>query len=57
MALPEMMRAIEIAQPGGPEVLRPATRPLPKPGPGEVLIKVAAAVTWEQKHGQLLHLK
>ena len=43
MALPEMMRAIEIAQPGGPEVLRPTTRPLPKPGPGEVLIKVAAA--------------
>ena len=43
MALPEMMRAIEIAQPGGPEVLRPAMRPLPTPGPGEVLIKVAAA--------------
>ena len=37
------MTAIEIAQPGGPEVLRPCLRPIPLPGPGEVLIKVAAA--------------
>ncbi|HNB29151.1 MAG TPA: NAD(P)H-quinone oxidoreductase [Alphaproteobacteria bacterium] len=37
------MRAIEIKQPGGPEVLVPTRRPLPKPGPDEVLIKVAAA--------------
>ncbi|OZI24690.1 NAD(P)H-quinone oxidoreductase [Bordetella genomosp. 7] len=37
------MRAIEISQPGGPEVLVPAERPMPEPGPGEVLIKVAAA--------------
>lgn len=43
MALPESMRAIEITQPGGPEVLRPTMRPVPQPGPGEVLIKVAAA--------------
>jgi putative PIG3 family NAD(P)H quinone oxidoreductase len=35
--------AIKIASPGGPEVLRPAERPMPRPGPGEVLIKVAAA--------------
>lgn len=41
--LPETMTAIEIARPGGPEVLRPATRPVPRPGPGEVLIRVAAA--------------
>ncbi len=41
--LPETMTAIEIAQPGGPEVLRPATRPRPQAGPGEVLIEVAAA--------------
>lgn len=34
---------IEIAAPGGPEVLKPASRPLPVPKPGEVLIKVAAA--------------
>jgi NADPH2:quinone reductase len=37
------MRAIEITQPGAPEVLRPTTRPTPEPGPGEVLIKVSAA--------------
>jgi len=37
------MRAIEISQPGGPEVLVPVERPVPQPGPGEVLIKVAAA--------------
>lgn len=43
MRLPAGMTVIEIAQPGGPEVLRPATRPRPDPGPGEVLIEVAAA--------------
>jgi len=37
------MRAIEISQPGGPEVLVPVERPRPEPGPGEVLIKVSAA--------------
>jgi putative PIG3 family NAD(P)H quinone oxidoreductase len=42
-ALPEVMTAIEIAQPGGPEVLRPARRPVPRPGKGEVLVAVAAA--------------
>ena len=40
---PTEMTAIEIAEPGGPEVLRPARRPVPKPGLGEVLIEVAAA--------------
>ncbi|MBI1775240.1 MAG: NAD(P)H-quinone oxidoreductase [Proteobacteria bacterium] len=43
MTLPTSMTAIEISRPGGPEVLVPATRPVPTPGPGEVLIKVAAA--------------
>src|SRR6185503_4199585 len=43
MNLPATMRAIEITQPGGPEVLKAGTRPTPKPGPGEVLVKVAAA--------------
>jgi NADPH2:quinone reductase len=43
MALPEKMNVVEIAAPGGPEQLRPATRPLPVPGRGEVLVKVAAA--------------
>ncbi|MCW5730680.1 MAG: NAD(P)H-quinone oxidoreductase [Alphaproteobacteria bacterium] len=37
------MTAIEIAEPGGPEVLRPVRRPVPRPGPGEVLVRVAAA--------------
>ena len=41
--LPDEMTAIEITEPGGPEVLRPGTRPVPSPGPGEVLVKVAAA--------------
>jgi putative PIG3 family NAD(P)H quinone oxidoreductase len=43
MALPTTMTAIEIAEPGGPEVLRTAQRPVPIPASGEVLIKVHAA--------------
>lgn len=42
-AQPARMKAIEIAQPGGPEVLRQGERPVPVPAQGEVLIKVAAA--------------
>jgi putative PIG3 family NAD(P)H quinone oxidoreductase len=41
--LPREMLAVEISRPGGPEVLKPVTRPLPVLKPGEVLIKVAAA--------------
>lgn len=41
--LPTQMTAVEIASPGGPEQLRPTTRPVPQPGEGEVLIRVAAA--------------
>jgi NADPH2:quinone reductase len=37
------MIAIAITQPGGPDVLRPVEMPVPEPGEGEVLIKVAAA--------------
>jgi putative PIG3 family NAD(P)H quinone oxidoreductase len=37
------MIAIEIREPGDPEVLVPVERPTPVPGSGEVLIKVAAA--------------
>ncbi len=37
------MKAIEITAPGGPENLQLCERPDPKPGPGEVLIRVAAA--------------
>lgn len=36
------MIAIEIAAPGGPEALQSKTMPVPEPGPGEVLIRVAA---------------
>ncbi|WP_329743255.1 NAD(P)H-quinone oxidoreductase [Dyella sp. A6] len=37
------MQAIEITDFGAPDVLKPVQRPVPSPGPGEVLIKVAAA--------------
>ena len=37
------MKVIRIHEFGGPEVLKLATRPLPHPKPGEVLIRVAAA--------------
>lgn len=43
MTLPSTMTAIAISAPGGPEVLKPEQRPVPQPGPGEILIKVAAA--------------
>ncbi|WP_244858097.1 NAD(P)H-quinone oxidoreductase [Sphingopyxis granuli] len=42
-SLPASMTAIVIREPGGPEVLVPETRPVPQPGPDEVLIRVAAA--------------
>ena len=41
--IPEQMTVIEIAAPGGPEQLKLARRPTPKPGEGEVLVRVAAA--------------
>src|SRR2546426_725394 len=43
MTIPKTMRAVEITQPGGPEVLKIGTRPVPQPKQGEVLIKVVAA--------------
>jgi putative PIG3 family NAD(P)H quinone oxidoreductase len=43
MIIPTTMTAIDPAAPGGPEVLIPVTRPVPQPGPGDVLVKVAAA--------------
>jgi putative PIG3 family NAD(P)H quinone oxidoreductase len=42
-AIPDKMTAIDPAEPGGPEVLQPVERPVPEPGPGEVLIRVEAA--------------
>jgi len=41
--LPETMRAIEITAPGGPEVLRETTRPVPRPAAGDVVIRIAWA--------------
>ncbi|HEU0155972.1 MAG TPA: NAD(P)H-quinone oxidoreductase [Stellaceae bacterium] len=41
--IPATQTVIEIKQPGGPEVLVPATRPVPEPKAGEVLIRIAAA--------------
>lgn len=37
------MTAVEISDPGPPEALRPVVRPTPRPGSGEVLVRVAAA--------------
>ncbi len=43
MTLPQTMTFIEVAQPGGPEAMQLASGPLPQPGEGEVLVRVAAA--------------
>ena len=37
------MQAIMVTEPGGPEVLQVVDRPIPEPGPGEVLVRVLAA--------------
>ena len=42
-ALPARMTVIAIRAPGGPDVLTAEPRPVPKPGAGEILVKVAAA--------------
>ncbi|MFU8882973.1 MAG: NAD(P)H-quinone oxidoreductase [Rhodobacterales bacterium] len=39
----QTMRAVEISAPGGPDVLKPCTRPVPEPGAGQVLLKLAYA--------------
>jgi NADPH2:quinone reductase len=41
--IPPTQTVIEIKAPGGPEMLVPATRPVPEPKAGEVLIRIAAA--------------
>jgi NADPH2:quinone reductase len=43
MPIPATMTAIAIREPGGPEVLVPVERPVPRPAPGEVLVRVRAA--------------
>jgi len=42
-AIPETMTVIDVSKPGGPDVIVPAKRPVPRPGFGEYLIKVAAS--------------
>jgi putative PIG3 family NAD(P)H quinone oxidoreductase len=42
-SLPDRMTAIGIKTPGGPEALAPEERPVPQPGPTEVLVRVKAA--------------
>ena len=41
--LPSRMTAIAIRSPGAPDVLVPEERPVPAPGAGEILVKIAAA--------------
>ena len=43
MTLPDTMQVVEIMRPGLPDVLRRAERPVPKPGAGEILIRVSYA--------------
>src|SRR5215831_3868095 len=43
MSLPATMTAIAIRAPGGPEMLVPEERPVPTPGRGDIVVKVAAA--------------
>jgi NADPH2:quinone reductase len=42
-SIPSTMTAVGIKSPGGPEMLVPEARPVPQPGEGEILVKVAAA--------------
>ncbi|MGH9160783.1 MAG: NAD(P)H-quinone oxidoreductase [Vicinamibacteraceae bacterium] len=43
MEIPESMTVVGIREPGGPESLQLETRPIPEPGPSEILIRVQAA--------------
>jgi putative PIG3 family NAD(P)H quinone oxidoreductase len=43
MTLSHTMRAVEISEPGGPEVLRTVTKPVPVPGHGQIILRVAYA--------------
>lgn len=43
MSMSYTMRAVEITEPGGPEVLKPCTRPVPVPGHAQIVIRIAYA--------------
>jgi NADPH:quinone reductase-like Zn-dependent oxidoreductase len=51
------MKAVRVHQYGGPEVLKYEEAPRPKPGPGEVLVRIRAAgvnpVDWKVREGHL----
>ncbi|MCC6001183.1 MAG: NADP-dependent oxidoreductase [Pararhodobacter sp.] len=55
--LPETMLAIRYADYGGPKVLQPEWLPVPRPGPGTVLVALAAAsvapLDWKLRAGLL----
>ena len=57
MNLPGTMRAWRIHGYGGPEALRIDTMPVPRPAPGELLVKVAVAsvnpIDWKTREGHL----
>lgn len=43
MTLSNAMLAIEISSPGGPDVLRPVSTPVPVPGLGQIIVRLAYA--------------
>ena len=43
MTLSHSMLAVEISTPGGPDVLQPVSVPVPVPGHGQIIIRVAWA--------------
>ncbi len=43
MTLSSAMLAIEISTPGGPDVLRPVSAPVPVPGHGQIIVRLACA--------------
>jgi NADPH:quinone reductase-like Zn-dependent oxidoreductase len=53
----ETMKAVRVHQYGGPEVLKYEEAPRPKPGPGEVLVRIRAAgvnpVDWKVREGHM----
>ena len=42
-SIPARMTVVAISEPGGPRALKPEQRDVPRPGEGEILIRVRAA--------------